>query len=117
MHYTSATVLSASDAATATGSSIPSDQLVSASFQSIFTDTTAAGTVQIQASNDLVNDLPGSSPPTNWTNIPSATATVTAGVAPYIFLPSLAYRHMRVLYTSTTPGTGTFIVNIFALYP
>jgi len=107
--------LSASDATSQTGVAIPADQLVSASFQSVFGDTVAAGTVKIQASNDINPSI--NSPnfvPTNWSDIPSATSTVTAGVAPIILIPNIAYQYMRVVFTSSVAGSTTIKVNMNA---
>jgi hypothetical protein len=55
MNKVNAIVLSAVDTSSQSGKAIQSDQLVSASFQAVFGDVTAAGTVQVQASNDLNN--------------------------------------------------------------
>lgn len=116
MRPVNANVLTGSDAASVNGPSIVSDQLVSASFQATFSDTTAAGTLQIQASNDIppAGYLPGTFTPAHWSNIDSATSTVTAGVAPIIFIPQICYRWMRVSYSETTPGTSTMAVAMFA---
>lgn len=115
MRPVNAVVLSGPDTATILGDHVSSDQLVSASFLPVFADTTAAGTLQVQASNDLPpagNLAPFT--PTNWSNITDATSAVTAGVGPLIFLPQICYRWIRITYTSTTPGTSTFKVNMFA---
>lgn len=116
MKTVNAHVLSGSDAASINGPSIVADQLVSASFQAVFADTTAAGTIQIQASNDLppAGNVPAAFTPTNWSNIPSATSTVVAGVAPIITLPQICYRWLRVSYTESAAGTSTILVNMFA---
>jgi hypothetical protein len=116
MRPVNASVLSGADTISVNGSSIVADQLVSASFQATFGDTTAAGAIQIQASNDIppAGNVPASFTPTNWSNITGATSTVTAGVAPLILITSVCYRWMRVSYTSTTPGTSTMNVIMFA---
>jgi len=112
-------VLSAPDTASASGSAIDANQLVSASFQAVFADTSVAGTLQIQASNDIYNDRynfpEGKFQPTNWTNVPSGSATVTAGASALILLPQIAYRWLRVVFTESTPGTSTIQVNMNAL--
>lgn len=116
MKTVNAHVLTGADTVSINGPSIVADQLVSASFQAVFADTTAAGTIQIQASNDLppAGNVPAAFTPTNWSNIPSATSTVAAGVAPIIILPQICYRWLRVSYTETTPGTSTMQVSMFA---
>lgn len=116
MKTVNANVLSGADTASINGPSIVADQLVSASFQAVFADTTAAGAIQIQASNDIppAGNVPSAFTPSHWSNIPSATAAVVAGVAPIITLPQICYRWLRVSYASTTAGTSTMSVNLFA---
>ncbi len=116
MKPVNAVILSGSDAASINGSAILADQLISASFQAIFADTDAAGTIQIQASNDIppAGTLPANFSPSHWSNIPSATTTVTAGVADVTILPQICYKWLRCTYTSTTPGTSTMTVTLFA---
>lgn len=117
MKYVNINVLSAGDDVSQIGAKIDADQLVSASFQAYFGDSTAAGTVKIQASNDVCpyGYIPGGFTVTNWTDIPSATATVTAGASVLITLPQISYRWMRVVYTSSVAGSTTINVNLFAV--
>jgi|SRR5579859_2437452 len=117
MHYVNATVLNASDATSQTGSSIDSNQLIAASFQLYFTDGTADGSFEIQASNDLtpLGNFALNFTPSNWTTIPNTMTTVTAGSTGLVTLSVSAYRFLRVVYTSTTPGTGNVVVNMFGL--
>jgi hypothetical protein len=117
MKYVNCNVLSASDASSQDGIVIESSQLFSASFQAYFGDDTAAGTVQIQASNDEFNAFyqPSVFTPTNWTNIPNASATVTAGASVLITLQYLSYRWMRAIYTSNSGGSTTVNVTMMAL--
>ena len=105
-------ILSASDATSQTGAAVDANQLVSASFQSIFGDSAAAGTVKLQASNDAVV---APTQPSNWSDIPSATATVTAGVAPLIVIPNMCFRYVRAVFTQTTPGSSNVTVKMNAL--
>lgn len=109
-------VLSGADTGSLNGSAIVADQLVSASFQAIFADTTVAGTIQVQASNDLppAGNIPNSFVPTNWTNVASGSAAIVAGASVMVILPQICYRWMRVIFTETTPGTSTFKVEMFA---
>lgn len=117
MRHVNSIVLSALDATTQNGTQIDTNQIIAASFQAVFSDTTAAGSLKVQMSNDIWADsyLPGTFVVTNWTDIPSATATVTAGGSVVITLPQTCYRWMRVVYTSTTPGTTTVVVKYNAL--
>ena len=117
MKHLSASVLSASDATSQTSSAIDCVEMFSASFQTFFGDATAAGTMQIQASNDVCHtqNLPATFTPTNWTNIASATSTVTAGASTIILIPQVTFRWMRVVFTSSAAGSTTINTNIFAL--
>lgn len=108
-------ILSGPDTSTQTGKAVDTNQLFSASFQSIFGDLSAAGTVKIQASNDeppAGNMAPFT--PTNWSDIPSATSTIASGVGPIITLASINYKWIRAIYTSGSGGSSTVIVNMNA---
>jgi len=111
------TVLSANDDVSRTSSKIDANQLVSASFHAFFSDTDAAGTVKIQASNDptVAGNIAADFTPTNWIDIPNATGTVTAGSAVLITIAQLSYRWLRVIFTKSNAGTGTITVNLNAL--
>lgn len=117
MRNVNCTILSAVDTSTQSGASVDSNQLLQASFQAIFGDTTAVGIVKIQFSNDICNDRyqANAFTPTHWTDIPSASVAVTAGVAPGLLIPVMAFRWIRAVWTSTTPGTTTVTVNMNAL--
>lgn len=102
------TILSANDDVSRTGSAINTGQWVSASFQPVFGDTDAAGTVKIQGSNDFFPaGTLGPEVPTNWADIPNATSTITAGVGPMIVIPNMAFQFVRAVFTSTAPGATT----------
>lgn len=118
MKYLNYTLLSAPDTASASSAQLDSSQLVSISIQSIFGDITAAGSVKLQMSNDIcpMNNLPSSFVVTNWSDIPSASATVAAGVCAPITLPmTLSYRWLRVVYTRVSGGSSTVTINVFAV--
>lgn len=110
-------VLSGPDTSTQTGPQIDTNQIIAASFQASFGDATAAGTLTIQASNDIYNSgyTPGSFTVTNWTLIPSASATVSAGGSVLITIPNMCYRWIRAVYTYTSGGSTTVSVNMNAL--
>ena len=115
---TNCLVLSAPTSGNATGSSIDSNQIYAASFQASFGgDVTAAGDVKIQASNDVCGygNLAADFVPTNWTDIPNASATVVAGASVLITVPlaPFSYRWLRVVFTRTG-GAGTITVNMSA---
>lgn len=106
------------DSVSQNGSQVDSNQLIAASFQAVFGDTSAAGTFVIQGSNDVA-PLQYTSPTTfivtNWTNIPNATATITGGASAMITIPTMCYRWVRAVYTSASGGTTTVTVNMMAL--
>ena len=114
------TIFSASDVDSSNGMKVDANQLVSASFQVIITDTDLDGTIKIQASNDP--QVPSGSArstftPTNWSDIPNASVTVTDGVpsAGLIVIPNMAFSWIRAVVTQTTPGSGIATVNMNAL--
>lgn len=108
--------LSAANTADATGAKIDANQLINASFQPVFADVTATGTVKIQASNDPTLGVPRDTfTPVNWSDVPNATAAVASGVAPMITLADMAYSYIRVVYTRTNGGSSTVTVNMNAV--
>lgn len=117
MRRVNAVALSGFDAASINGVSIDANQLIAISFQAVFGDATAAGTLQIQMSNDICSDSyqPGNFVPTHWTNIPSASAAVVAGASVVVFLPQVSFRWMRAIYISSVAGSSTILVNFDAL--
>lgn len=116
MRFVNLNVLSAADTASATGIQVDSNQLIAASFHFYFGDSTAAGTVQVQASNDPYQDHYQASNFTvvHWANIPSASATITAGASAIIQISDFSYRWLRVIYTSSSGGSSTVTCNMFA---
>lgn len=112
------TIASGPSSANVTGNAVNVGQLVSASFQIVTADATAAGTVKLQMSNDNPNPSGhGFDPlfvPTNWSDIASATSTVTAGVGAPIVIPNMAFAFIRAIFTRTG-GTTTISVNMNGL--
>lgn len=90
------------------------NQVVSASFAIVNSDSNAAGTVKLQVSNEQPpgGQVAGVFVPTEWVDIPNATATVTAGVAPAIVIGNMCFQQVRAVWTNTTPGTGTMKVRV-----
>ncbi len=118
MKNVNATILSAVDTSSQNGSQIDSNQLVSASFQAVFGDASANGTVKIQASNDVAPIQYSSSSTfvvTNWVDIPSATASITSGASGLITIANMSYRWIRAVYTRSSGGSTTVVVNMDAL--
>lgn len=103
--------LSAADSLTTNGSQIDSNQLVSASFHAFFGDANAAGTVKIQASNDIFQDRYQASNFTvvNWVDVPNQSAAITAGASALLTIPQCSYRWLRAVYTSTGTGVQTAV--------
>lgn len=118
MHFINTNVLSASDTASHNGIQIDSNSYINVSFIASFGDSSAAGTLQLQASNDINHEFyqPSNFTVTNWVNIPGASATVTGGSSALISLSNIAYRWLRVTYTYTSGGSSTINVNMMANY-
>lgn len=100
-------VLSGSDFANVNGSQIDASQLASCSFHGYFGDSQAAGTLKAQASNDTYELIQPSGTVVNWVDIPSATATISAGSSGLVSIANNAYRWLRAVWTTTGVGTQT----------
>jgi len=101
------------DTASQTSLAYDVGQAVSASFVAAFGDTSVSGTIQIQASNDIPNArYLDTFVPTNWANIPNASSTVTAGVANAILIPNMCFSYVRVIFTHSSGGSSTILVNM-----
>ncbi len=86
-----------------------SENIIRASFQLVSTGT-AAGTIQIEASNDQAYGLPPNQfQPTNWSSIGSPV-TVTGSPAKFLVpLIELSYEYIRLTYVSTVTGVQTAV--------
>lgn len=79
-----------------------------------FTDVAAAGTLKIQGSNDVDKkgiNVSENFTPTNWADVPNATATISAGEDDTILVNPICYRFLRVVWDPSA-GTGTFDINV-----
>ncbi len=119
MKYLNTPIISAPDTASHTSAAIDSQQLIGASFHIYFGDNTVAGSVKIQASNDVCSTNYSATfnfAPTHWVDIPGASVSIIAGAPELITLPntSTMYRWMRVVYTFSSGGSSTINVNMFA---
>ena len=107
-------MLSDVDTKTVTGAAVFVGQIFAASFTSTFGDTAAVGVVKVQGSNEtasrsnLATYIPSA---TSWNDIPSATSAISSGVGPAIVIPSLCFQYIRVIFTYTSGGTTTVVVN------
>lgn len=104
-------IQSASNASTINLPAVPVNQAFYVSAQVIQGDSSAAGTVKLQASNDLApaGQL-ATFTPTNWSDISGATATVTSGGTVLIPTTIICYQWIRAVWTVGTPGSTTITV-------
>ena len=116
MKHANIVALSGPNTGSLTGAAIDAVELYKASFQASMGDSTGAGSIIIQASNDICNVQynPSIFVPTNWTVL---STTAFAAGAGSVLIPAFdsSYRWLRVVYTSITPGTSTISVNMFAV--
>ena len=99
----------ASNTGTVTSAAIDASNLFAASAQAKFTDGTAAGTLVLQGSNDL--PTPGG--PTNWSDIPNTSQSVSSGALTLVPRTEICYRYIRVSWTSSG-GAGTLTATLQA---
>lgn len=102
------------DSTNQTSAKIDGNQLFALSLVASFSDTTAAGSVKFQGSNDPTNasNIVADFTPTNWVDIPNGSVAVTAGGQKTVQINPICYRWYRVVWTQTTPGVGTLTVNV-----
>jgi len=86
---------------------IPTENILNVSAQLVATGS-AAGTLKFQCSND--NPVAGNTPPTNWSDIPSATVSVSGAGVFLIPDTAICYQWVRLVYANS--GTGTFGVMV-----
>jgi hypothetical protein len=101
------------DSTSHNGSAFETQQVYSASFCPVFNDTSAAGTLKVQGSNDAPVGANTQFTPTNWNDIPSATSTIASGAGPAIVVSTIPFQYIRVVYTANSGGSsgGTLQVN------
>jgi len=118
MRVANINILSAVNTGSATGSKIDVNQVVSASFTVVNGDATAAGTVKIQCSNEIVtNDDRAIFVPSagSWVDIPNASSTIASGVGNAIVIPNMCFSYIRAVFTRSGGGSSTITVNMNAL--
>lgn len=105
------------DTSSQTSAAIDASQLFRVSVQASFTDSAVAGTLKLQCSNDpsTANNLPGLQAPTHWTDVPNTSQTITAGASVLIPSTEISYRWVRVVFTESSPGSGTVTATLNAL--
>lgn len=109
-------VLSGVDTASINGMQLDTNQMINMSFHCVVSDSTAAGTFKLQASNDISQIPPGQGnfTATNWVDIPNQSVTMTAGTLQGLLtLSEMSFRWVRAVWTKTTSGTGTVTVTRF----
>lgn len=115
MRQAQVVILNAANDVSRTGAKFDVNQAVSASFTIVNGDVAAAGSVKIQCSNELIGNgdrfqfTPSAS---SWVDIPNATATVTAGIAPAIVIPNMCFSYIRAVFTQTGAGSTTIVVTM-----
>jgi len=98
------------------GITLDGSQLVYCSAQAVVTGSNPTGTLNLQMSNDppkgLSVDSSGKPIPVNWSNIPSATVTIT-GNGPFL-IPNtvLSYRWVRAFFVHGNGASGNIVVNM-----
>lgn len=114
MRQESILILSGLSTTTTTGAAKDSSQLVNMTFQGYSTVADGDGTLKIQASNDPVPSgaMRSQFTPTNWVDIPNASASITSGGSALIILSNVAIGWVRAVYTKGVDGTGTYKVNM-----
>lgn len=114
MRQESILILSTLSTASANGAAKDASQLVNMTFQGYSTVADGDGTLKIQASNDPVptGAQRNQFTPTNWVDIPNASASITSGSACLITLSNIAVGYIRAVYTKSVDGTGSYKVNM-----
>jgi len=109
-------IVAQNDAVSQASAQIDTGQMFRMSAHAFFSDSTAAGTLVLQASDDPTQfgNLPSLVKITDWITIPNTSQTVTAGSSVLIPSTEICYRWVRVLWTPSA-GSGTISVNINTL--
>lgn len=109
MKYVSSNILTSTTPVDSQNSSaIDASQLFAVSCQIVTGSGTAAGTVQLQVSNDLIGqDYTMQSAPTNWNNLGTAATLAAGATAYYISRLDICARSLRAQYVSTTTLADT----------
>lgn len=111
MRSNSYTAIAGSTSSSLTSAPIPVSQMTQFSvIVSVAGDNTAAGTVTVQASNDVGTGFPVTeSSPSPWVTLPGVSAVVSGNGQVLIPITNVAYQFIRVVYTRSA-GTGGVIV-------
>lgn len=117
MRQESISILSGNSTASIDGAAKDVNQVVNLSVMVYCSAGTVVGVLKLQASNDAPNIQPRSLyVPTNWADIPNATATIAAGESEMIILANCAYGYLRAVWTVDAGGsTGTINAQMSAV--
>lgn len=103
-------LVKADASADANGIAIQARNLLYISAQAVVTGT-STGTLKFQFSNDIVDPTLVTTPPTNWSDVPSATVAI-AGAGVYVIPKTdLCYEYIRVVFVHTNAAAGTISCN------
>jgi len=99
MRFANEALISAAESsANQTSAAFDASYVIAASVQGVTTGATAAGTLKVQASNDL--PLPGRAP-TNWFDVTGLTVAVAAPGVVAIPKFDVAYQWLRLVFTQS----------------
>lgn len=109
MRFESISILSGNSVADINGSAKDINQVVNLGVQVISSANTVVGILKLQASNDACNTQSRATfVPTNWVDIPNASATITAGAPALIQIANIAVGFLRAVWVHDAGGsTGT----------
>jgi len=103
---------SADCTASSNGNPVDLSTISAISLQSVSTGD-CTGTVKLQVSNDPGPKTPGGPKTvTNWTDLASATISVTAASKLILAKTEVAYQWVRVVYTASGGASGTLNVRL-----
>lgn len=95
-------------------SAISSKELLSCSLQAVVTGT-STGTLKLQFSNDIVDPINPPQVPTSWSDIPSATVSVSGAGVVLIPKTDLCYEFIRVAFVHGNGAAGHITANVKTL--
>lgn len=118
MRFESISILSGNSVAGIDGAAKDVNQVVNLSVHVVCSANTVIGAIKLQASNDSPTggQFRVSFTPTNWVDIPNASAAIAAGESELISLSNCAYSYLRAVWTPDGGGsTGTINAQMVAV--
>lgn len=99
------------------GVAVEADQIFGASAQAVVTGSSAAGTLFLQGSNQIITNTPANGAPatlTIWSNISTTYQIAIAGAGTYLLpFQTVGYAYIRCNFVHTAGSSGTITVNLF----